>query len=192
MSEKEKDDTETNQGNVDEHDEDLDLTSTKSKRSVRGARKRKQGFQQKIEQERSPTNTKQDVVEKRKNNTASKDTKRKRGTKTREKSTAGAPKKKRCTDDFEQRAVDIHCFMCEDDSVVYRTEDDFFDHCAEEHLNQNEQGKMQLPCCKCEKSFRVSASKGTRNSLRTPVFILLNHLVEKHGEMRPDWAPVYK
>ncbi len=72
----------------------------------------------------------------------------------------------------------------------YPTEELYYEHVKTTHVQEFTSSRPTLPCTQCSKKFRVSKGKGA--FMRTPVFTLLNHLVEKHGIMRPDWAPVYK
>ena len=189
-------------------DEDIDdedyKPGVKTRKEVKGARKRKQGFKLRIRQSARKTvqaaqvdNEKHNVPNEEESEKEERINKPKRTKKRRhriEKRVATFPsKKRRQNDELVKYATNVHCFICKDEDIKYPTEDDFFVHIVKEHLDQSSPDKVVLPCGKCNKSFRVSGVKGSKSShMRTPVYTLLNHLVDKHGIMRPDWAPIYK
>lgn len=176
--------------------DDADYKPTgKSRREVRGAKKRKLGFKLRI---RQPAAEKANAEKDSTSDKSKKDTeekakpKRKRKAKTEKRVPSGSSKGRRQTEEVIQIAKNVHCFICEDEDIRYVTEDDLFEHIVMEHVDHSSETKMVLPCSKCDKSFRVPGVKGAKSFMRTPMYTLLNHLVDKHGIVRPEWAPVYK
>ena len=187
-------------------DEDYKPTG-RVKKDVKGAKKRKQGFKLRIRQSKKAAEAEERKDEVGEEDSSNKDvqvkTKRakKRKNRTVKKikikdlnvnSDSSSSKRRRQSDENVTYATNVHCFICEDETVLYPTEDDFFEHCLKEHVDHSEERKVLIPCNKCEKTFRVSTFRAGKSYMRTPVYTLLNHLVDKHGLMRPEWAPVYK
>ena len=188
-------------------DEDYKPTG-RVKKDIKGAKKRKQGFKLRIRQSKKAAETEERKDEVGEEDISNKDvqvkTKRakKRKNRTMKKikikdfngssDIGSSSKRRRQSDENVTYATNVHCFICEDETVLYPTEDDFFEHCLKEHVDHSEERKILIPCNKCDKTFRVSTFRAGKSYMRTPVYTLLNHLVDKHGLMRPEWAPVYK
>ena len=203
VSEKDYDISEDDNDNAE--DEDY-KPAGRIKKDVKGAKKRKQGFKLRIRQSKKGAETEERNDEVGEEDSSNKDVQvkakriKKRKNRTEKKlkmkdytvSSSSNNKRRRQSDENVTYATNVHCFICEDERVLYPTEDDFFEHCLKEHVDHSEERKVLIPCNKCDKTFRVSTFRAGKSYMRTPVYTLLNHLVDKHGLMRPEWAPVYK